>query len=98
MAIYDSRRPLRRHDTPNGLERFIGVLIADEFTFQAVRTIEIVRYTPVLNERCLGSFAPAAEQARAIADATTATLRDIDAAIAELQAHRDRLAAELAAI
>jgi hypothetical protein len=94
---YDSRAPLERAAPPLARSRYIGVLASKPFHHHGMNApyVDIQLETVSLRTETYGNCYPAETFHEEIRRATTRTIADLDAAIAELTAHRDRLSATL---
>lgn len=94
--LYDSVKPLKVCEFPN-LKRGIGVLVTDPFEHRGMNAkyADVEMKTPVLNTATFGRCVPFEQWRDKALEDTRLILARLDAAIAELQEHRDRLAREL---
>jgi hypothetical protein len=93
---WDARQPLA--GTPEGLGRKIGVLVGQPFHHHGLNAtyVDISRETPRLNTDTYGNCYPIEETAEQARVAFEETIGELDALIAHLVAHRERMAADVA--
>lgn len=96
---YDSRQRLGARN-PNATERSLGVLASAPFYHYGLKApyVDLSRETIAIGSVSSGSYYPAGEVKARTQLMTQAVIADLDKVIAELTAHRDRLAAELPTI
>ena len=94
--LYDSVQPLKVCEFPN-LKRGIGVVVTDPFEHRGMKAIcaDVAMETPVLNTATFGRPVEIGEWRDKAIEDTRLILEHLNAAIAELQEHRDRLSHEL---
>jgi hypothetical protein len=95
---WDAREPLG--GAPSALGRQIGVLVGQPFRHVGLNAtyVDISRETPRLNTDTWGSCYPVAETERHAREAFDQTIAELDALIAHLTAHRDRLSTDRAGL
>lgn len=93
---FDSRMPLKCCEFP-ALERKIGVLASQPFHHHGLGAefVDISRETISVTTKTYGRCYPSGSATGEIRRAAQHTIDDLDAVIAELTAHRDRLRATL---
>lgn len=92
---YDSRELLKDRD-----DRSIGVLVSAPFHHHGLKAtyVDVSRETVTVSSATYGNCYPSKDVRDQACSATEQTIADLDAVIAELAGHRDRLRAELSAI
>lgn len=97
IAQYDSREALTAQQRASVSWRKLGVLVSAPYFHHGLKEthVEVSRETVTLTSTTYGRSWPAGEVMRRVRAATEVTVAEVDMAIAELAAHRDRLCAEL---
>jgi hypothetical protein len=95
-VLYDSRRPLTTCEFAN-LSRQVGVLVHTPFHHAGLNRemVDVSYEIPTHNTRTFGHCYALAEWPKKAKENTARIVAEIDRQIAELTAHRERLAAEL---
>lgn len=96
LTQYDTRQPLECCEFKS-LNRCIGVTISRRFkhTGTGKQMVDIERETPSINTHTYGRICNAEDARSEAAASTWKTIADLDKIIDELEAHRERLQAEL---
>lgn len=98
---YDSRHRLDTQDpNPHGRERTLGVLVSTPFHHHGLNAtyVDLCYDTITISTATYGNSYPAGEVQHRAKAMTQSVIDDLNATIAELTAHRDRLTGELQTI
>jgi hypothetical protein len=93
---------LAQRDLPPGLNRKVGVEVSEAFAHQGFADhplyVEVTAERPTLNTVSSAAWCPVGEWRVKAAEMLQYVLTELEAAITELQGHRDRVAQALATV